>query len=106
MILARAVLAETWKLTAAAQRPGKGPEAVAVVPDEIWTELIDGMTSKFATDELHTVTFLTPDALTRISSALPGAKLRWNQLKWPPKFLRPQRPSPPSEQPTSATRLL
>jgi plastocyanin len=63
LMVTQTARADTWKLTVGAQSPGKGRQALAFLPNEIWIELNDSITWTFATDEIHTVTFLTQATL-------------------------------------------
>ena len=63
LLFLHAANADTWKLSVGAQSPGKGKQALAFLPNEIWIELNDSVTWTFASDEIHTVTFLTQDTL-------------------------------------------
>src|SRR5580700_330076 len=62
-VITQAARADTWKLTVGAQSPSKGRQVLAFLPNEVWIELNDSITWKFASDEIHTVTFLTQDTL-------------------------------------------
>src|SRR3984893_16121795 len=63
LLLTQAAQADTWKLTVGAQSTAKGRQVLAFLPNEIWIELNDSITWTFASDEIHTVTFLTQDTL-------------------------------------------
>jgi plastocyanin len=63
LLMTQAAHADTWKLTVGAQSTAKGRQVLAFLPNEIWIELNDSITWTFATDEIHTVTFLTQDTL-------------------------------------------
>jgi plastocyanin len=47
-----------WHATAGAQNSGKGHQAIAFLPNEIWIHAGDSITWTFDADEIHTVTFL------------------------------------------------
>jgi plastocyanin len=53
-------LADTWQLQVGAQTADKAHQALAFLPNEIWIHRGDSITWSFVTDEVHTVTFLTP----------------------------------------------
>lgn len=63
LVLIQAAHADTWKLTVGAQSSTKGRQVLAFLPNEIWIELNDSITWTFASDEIHTVTFLTQGTL-------------------------------------------
>jgi plastocyanin len=63
LLMTQAAHADTWKLTVGAQSTAKGRQVLAFLPNEIWIELNDSITWTFASDEIHTVTFLTQDTL-------------------------------------------
>jgi plastocyanin len=47
-----------WRATAGAQSHDKGTQAMAFLPNELWVHVDDDIQWSFATDEIHTVTFL------------------------------------------------
>lgn len=53
-------LADTWQLQVGSQTGDKAHQALAFLPNEIWIHPGDSITWSFVTDEIHTVTFLTP----------------------------------------------
>src|SRR5438552_6342034 len=53
--------ATQWNATVGAQSNDKGDQALAFLPNEIWIHAGDRITWTFATDEIHTLTFLTAD---------------------------------------------
>lgn len=55
-----ALAAVTWRATAGAQTGDKGIQALAFLPNEITVDVGDSITWTFATDEIHTLTFLAP----------------------------------------------
>jgi plastocyanin len=55
--------ADTWQLLVGAQNGDKAHQALAFLPNEIWIHSGDSVTSTFPTNEVHTVTFLTPAQL-------------------------------------------
>jgi plastocyanin len=63
LLLTQTVNADSWTLTVGAQSSGKGRQALAFLPNEIWIELNDTITWQFVVDEPHTVTFLTQGTL-------------------------------------------
>ena len=50
-----------WHATVGAQGDGKGHQALAFLPNEIWIHAGDSITWTFDVDEIHTVTFLRAD---------------------------------------------
>ena len=48
----------TWQAVAGAQSKDLGRQALAFLPNELWVQVGDSITWTFATDEVHTVTFL------------------------------------------------
>ena len=53
-------LADDWQLKVGAQAGEMAHQALAFLPNEIWIHPDDSITWTFPTDEVHTVTFLTP----------------------------------------------
>lgn len=51
---------DTWQLQVGAQSGAKAHQALAFLPNEIWIHSGDSITWTFATDEIHSVTFLKP----------------------------------------------
>lgn len=51
--------ATTWNATAGAQSDDLGRQGLAFLPNELWIHAGDSITWTFATDEAHTVSFLT-----------------------------------------------
>ena len=62
--------ATTWRATVGGQSGDWEVSAFAYLPNEFWIQAGDSITWTFATDEPHTVTFLTP---TTIRGAIGGA---------------------------------
>jgi plastocyanin len=60
LIVPLSALADTWQLQVGAQTGDKANQALGFLPNEIWIHPGDNITWSFVTDELHTVTFLTP----------------------------------------------
>ena len=60
MVCSQTVQAQAWEATTGAQSPGKGRQALAFLPSELWIHTGDSITWTFATDEPHSVTFLKP----------------------------------------------
>jgi plastocyanin len=52
--------ADTWQLQAGAERPNRGTQALAFLPNEIWIHVGDSIRWTFPTHERHTLTFLKP----------------------------------------------
>ena len=53
--------AQDWRVQVGAQSKDKGVQVIAFLPNEIWIHAGDSIAFKVATDEPHTVTFLTPN---------------------------------------------
>ena len=49
-----------WQAAVGAQSHDKGSQILAFLPNEIWIHAGDNITWSFVSDEVHTVTFLTP----------------------------------------------
>jgi plastocyanin len=59
LVVPQLARATQWHATIGAQSNSKGRQALAFLPNEIWIHEGDSITWKFATDEIHTLTFLT-----------------------------------------------
>jgi plastocyanin len=55
------VLAQDWRVQVGAQSKDKGLQVIAFLPNELWIHAGDSIAFNVATDEPHTVTFLTPN---------------------------------------------
>jgi plastocyanin len=55
--------AQDWRVQVGAQSKDKGQQVIAFLPNEIWIHAGDSVAFKVATDEPHTVTFLTPNQM-------------------------------------------
>ena len=53
-------LADSWQLQVGAQNGDRSHQALAFLPNEIWIHAGDSITWAFSSNEVHTVTFLTP----------------------------------------------
>jgi plastocyanin len=53
------VRGQGWKVQVGAQSKNKGTQILAFLPNEVWVHTGDSITWTSATDEIHTVTFLT-----------------------------------------------
>jgi len=53
-------LADSWQLQAGAESPGRGRQALAFLPNEVWIHAGDSIRWTFPTHERHTITFLKP----------------------------------------------
>jgi len=60
LLCSQTVRAQSWNATAGAQSQGKGRQALAFLPNEIWIYAGDSITWTLGTDEPHSVTFLKP----------------------------------------------
>jgi plastocyanin len=52
--------ADSWQLQAGVESPGRGRQALAFLPNEVWIHAGDSIRWTFPTHERHTITFLTP----------------------------------------------
>jgi plastocyanin len=57
------VQAQDWRVQVGAQSHDKGQQLIAFLPNELWIHAGDSVSFTVATDEPHTVTFLTPGQL-------------------------------------------
>jgi len=55
---------QTWRANVGAESKDMGKQAVAFLPNEIWIHAGDSITWTFQSDEIHTLTFLTPGQIT------------------------------------------
>jgi plastocyanin len=69
LVVAQLVEAQSWQATTGAQSQSKRIQVLAFLPNEIWIHAGDTVKWNFPVDEVHTVTFLTPDQLR------PGSKV-------------------------------
>ena len=60
VLLVPSAVQAQWEGTVGAQSHDKGRQALAFLPNELWIHAGDSIEWKFPTDEIHTVTFLTP----------------------------------------------
>lgn len=60
LLLPIAALADTWQIQVGAQNGDLARQALAFLPNEIWIHEGDNITWSFASNEVHTVTFLKP----------------------------------------------
>jgi plastocyanin len=59
------VRAKTWQATVGAESHNLGRQALAFLPNELWVHVDDSIEFTFATEEVHTVTFLQQDTSTQ-----------------------------------------
>src|SRR5580704_4248879 len=52
--------AQDWQATAGVETPGRGRQALAFLPNELWVHTGDSIRWTFPTHERHTLTFLKP----------------------------------------------
>src|ERR1700688_4638281 len=52
--------ATEWQVTAGAESPERGSQALAFLPNELWIQTGDNIRWTFPTHERHSLTFLTP----------------------------------------------
>jgi len=57
---ATTVQAKEWEATAGAESPGRGSQALAFLPNELWINTGDSIRWTFPTHERHTITFMRP----------------------------------------------
>jgi plastocyanin len=63
LTIPRAGYGAIWNITAGAESADLGRQALAFLPNELWIHAGDSVTWTFASDEPHTVSFLTADQL-------------------------------------------
>jgi plastocyanin len=63
LLMPALVQAQDWQVQVGAQSEDKGRQVIAFLPNELWIHAGDSVDFKVATDEPHTVTFLTPNQL-------------------------------------------
>jgi plastocyanin len=63
LIVPETVHGATWRATAGVERADLGMQGLAFLPNELWVHAGDGITWTLATDEIHTVSFLTSSQL-------------------------------------------
>jgi plastocyanin len=66
----KAVQAEVWHAIVGAQSTNLGKQAFAFLSNELWIHVGDSITWTFATDEIHTVTFLTANQVRPMAAAV------------------------------------
>jgi len=60
LVLPARAQATEWHAFAGVQSMDKGRQVLAFLPNELWVHVGDSITWQFFTDEIHTVSFLTP----------------------------------------------
>jgi plastocyanin len=74
VIASPGVHAAAWTAAAGAQTNNKGNQALAFLPNEMWIRAGDAITWKVDTDEVHTMTFLSPGQVRPLFSVgCPGS---------------------------------
>lgn len=63
LLMPALVQAQDWRVQVGAQSHDKGQQLIAFLPNELWIHAGDSVSFTVATDEPHTVTFLTPGQL-------------------------------------------
>src|SRR6516162_9738152 len=63
LIVSQALHAATWQATVGAESDDLGRQGWAFLPNELWIHAGDSVTWTFASDEPHTVSFLTSSPL-------------------------------------------
>lgn len=61
LLMPALVRAQDWQVQVGAQSEDKGRQVIAFLPNEVWIHAGDSVAFTVATDEPHTVTFLTPN---------------------------------------------
>lgn len=61
LLIPTLIQAQDWQVQAGAQSKDKGRQVLAFLPNEVWIHAGDSIAFTVATDEPHTVTFLTPN---------------------------------------------
>jgi plastocyanin len=61
LLVPTSVPAQDWRVQIGAQSKDKGRQVIAFLPNELWIHAGDSIAFRVATDEPHTVTFLTPN---------------------------------------------
>lgn len=61
LLVPASALAQDWRVQVGAQSKDKGSQVIAFLPNELWIHAGDSVAFTVATDEPHTVTFLTPN---------------------------------------------
>lgn len=59
-VITTTVQAKDWQAIAGAESPGRGSQALAFLPNELWIHAGDNIRWTFPTHERHTLTFLKP----------------------------------------------
>lgn len=73
LLIPTVVPAQDWQVQVGAQSKDKGSQVIAFLPNELWIHAGDSVAFTIATDEPHTVTFLTPNqVLLPFSVGCPG----------------------------------
>lgn len=63
---------QTWQAAVGAESPNMGRQASAFLPNEIWIHAGDSITWTFHSDEIHTLTFLTPGQIFPPAAPIPA----------------------------------
>jgi len=61
LLMPTLIQAQNWQVQVGAQSKDKGQQILAFLPNELWIHVGDSIAFTVATDEPHTVTFLTPN---------------------------------------------
>jgi plastocyanin len=78
ILLPLSALADNWQLQVGAQN-GNRHQALAFFSNEIWIHSGDSITWAFPSNEVHTVTFLTPGLVRRQTVERPISKTQFGQ---------------------------
>jgi len=74
LLIPTCLLAQDWRVQVGAQSRDKALQVIAFLPNEIWIHAGDSIAFKVATDEPHTVTFLTSNQVVPpFSVGCPGS---------------------------------
>lgn len=69
LIPSQPVRAATWQAAVGTQSKDLARQGLAFLPNELWVQVGDSINWTFATDEVHTVTFLTPGQIRPANQA-------------------------------------
>jgi plastocyanin len=73
-VVPASVQATEWHALAGVQSTNKGKQVIAFLPNEFWVHAGDSITWRFFSDEIHTVSFLTPGQIRPMYQAgCPGS---------------------------------
>ena len=83
LLMPALIQAQDWQVQVGAQSHDKGRQVIAFLPNEVWIHAGDSVAFTVATDEPHTVTFLTPEpGATAFSGWLSGHHAERQRGRW------------------------